>query len=695
VGFLQADSLSTNNKMAIFGKYTGGIPEAFDVRGNWAGIHAQQKANQEEMIGLAKKFQDTQIMMDELRGKVGGILGAYELGEDGKPDPSAPKYVHDAFNAVKKEGGLAGMSASQMNAVISGYSTGLEADKAKAAAKQNLYNSKVIDRNLRAMEEEDKLNEAYRKTQEEREKVSKEEEKEKKVPTKTQKSYDLTQPGEIARFAIDLADERRSASEGAGVIKPDAFREKQPKAKGGTAGWFNKKPSEIIAEAQAAAATADERARQAEVEAASKEADRRDASAALSELYAKRRGLEAASKQSPVVTNVVTPVPSPSAGMPGGGSRFSGMFRAGPFETTNLSGEQIRRFDEAKQAARLKSIKELEDVNSRIAQLEAAGVTGNPVKDAGEKPIQRTVSAAPATKKKEDKATIEATQYITEREKVQRTQEAILNDEYAIMTAYLKNNGGLPANWSKGSFMQLKGYPSIQTIPIEGVGTYVSINGKGELIKDTPMSIGDRASIRDAAILAQQRTLNGIDLGGNSGYVFTGEIGSNSIGDVNKVREELGKSSIALKNVDTLLRIAEDASMLDKLLPGEITGLAGGISNAIAAANRTEIGGSGAWSEADEARLQLIVRDPTKLRNMAFRAEAVSSLQAYKQRLTDGIKTKGQTYGFRLAGTPQDKRRAEAGIQRARIAYQTAMMSGKTKEEASEIARQSYSQSLE
>ena len=646
--------------MSMFQKFQGGLAESFNVQGALGGVLKQQQMTQAAMLDVAAKFDETNKQMANLRAGVEGILGNYPTDENGKPDSSAPKYVHDAYNAVKKEGGVAGMSASQMGAVLTGYQTGV-------AAEQQRYNSMVVQRNIRTMQEQDQLDEAYRKTQEEREKIAKEEEKDVTTKSTQKKVYDLSSVTGIADLASDAI--RGAAKSGGlmgGIVKGAQALSKKSNRKNieDAVGTIKDIAGKIV-----------EGQQQDDFQKRKREADTR----AIYETWQKRNAElsneavsligERARLRDEYGKDIFVP------GINAYGIRIGDGTSAKP--SPAVIAAQSSRLNEID--ARLKRIKAEQDAGANIVApaAQARGLTGFKGK---KEPINLTV---------------ESDVYETEKIKIQRTQEAMLNDEYSIMTNYLRNNGGLPSNWSKGSFMQLKGYPSIQTIPIEGVGTYVSINGKGEIIKDTPMSIGDRTNIRDAAILAQQRTLNGIDLGGNSGYIFTGEIGSNNIKDVNTVREELGKSSMALKNVDVLIKIAEDASLLDKLLPGEITGMAGGISNTIAAANRTEIGGSGAWSEADEARLQKIVRDPTSLRNMAFRQETLASLRTYKQRLTDGIQTKGQTYGFKLSGTPQDKRRAEAAIQRARISYQTAMMQGKTKEEASEIAKATYSQSLE
>jgi hypothetical protein len=642
--------------MANFQQFSGDLTAAFNVGNASQALIAQQKATSSEMIAQVERFNNTRMEMDAARAKVGGILSSYPTDDSGKPDISAPKYVHDAYNAVNKEGGLQQMSASQLNAVMTGYQTGMQVTQQRLQEMQT-------QRAIRQEEEQMRIDDAWRRTQEERNKVATEETKTTSVKTGTKEvaSYDLSN---AQGWGSLVSDTVQSVAKD-GVLK-SLLKVKSTDA---NVGEIVKKAGQYlgekiqVAEAEAQDKEFAQRKAQADTSAAmqASSAKRNELSRQLVELQAeKNRIKQEYGKPIQVVYGVSGP----------GGIPVS--------QNVPLTAEQIQQ-----QNNRLTAI----DIETKRIQEEFS------IDEKSMAPVyERRAGKVPQLN-----ATLRVTQdtYETEQKTVQRSQELMLTDEYNIVTNHLKATGSLPSSWNRSAFMQMKGYPNIQQVEIPGVGQYVSINGKGELIKskDLQGDIGDQLKIRDATILAQQRSLNGTELAGGTGYRFTGEIRSSDIKDVNKVRMELGTSSNALANVDTLLRVAEDASLIDKLVPGEITGLAGSISNAIQAASRTEIGGSGAWSEQDQIRIDKIVRDPTSLKNMAFRQETIASIKAYRQRLLDGMNRSGSVYGFRMSGTPADARNAEARISRLRIAYQTAIASGKSQQEALLIARDSVGMS--
>lgn len=719
--------------MANFQQFQGDLTGAFNVANQWQATIAQQKATSAEMLAQVERFNQTRMEMDAARAKVGGILSAYGTDEKGKPDASAPKYVHDAYNAINKEGGLQQMSASQLNAVLTGYQTGV------AASQQRLQDMQV-QKAIRAEEDQAKIDEAFRKTQEERDKIAKDEEVVSKKEVSTTKSYDITTPEGIRNFTIDYSKAKEDARQGIGVLKKEDWQRKQPRVMG-EAGWFAKSPAELISDAMAAASKQEEQKRKTEVEKAKTLAAAKVAESKLAELNARRvqqertlsdlksqgiatRGYDGIAEGQTLAFGDKVVKPSrrldvakaeleykdakdkyesaQSEWIRGGGGfgpkpenvnrlYVDYMAAAKRYDIAkghefsyqrarDLTPEEIQQFETERSSAIADAEKQLTVTTSEIEKLQS--VKSGPLPQSIRKPDKKLSDVK--------KAELDVTEYVEQRDRILKSQESMLTDEFNIITNHLKATGSMPSNWNRSTFMQMKGYPVIQQTEIPGVGMYVSVNGKGEIIKNKDLQgdIGDQLKIRDATLLAQQRSLNGTELAAGSGYRFTGEIRSNDIKDVNKVRMEIGTTSTALSNVDTLLRIAEDASLLDKLVPGEITGVASSISNAIQAASRTEIGGSGAWSEQDQMRIDKIVRDPTAIKNIAFRQETIASIKAYKQRLTDSLNRSGAVYGFRMSGTPNDARMAEARISRLRIAYQTALASGKNQQEALLVARQ-------
>jgi hypothetical protein len=656
--------------MANFQQFQGDLTAAFNVANTSQALIAQQKATSAEMLAQVERFNQTRMMMDEARAKVGSIMSAYQTDDKGKPDPSAPKYVHDAYNAVNKEGGLQQMSASQLNAVLTGYQTGVQ------ASQQRLQDMQV-QRAIRQEEEQTRIEDAWRKTQEEREKISKEEtvtEKKTKVSTK---AIDLNSTTGL----IDLlATSSKPEAPGKGVKKsPDKVIDQN-------AAWGGKTLVQVVQDAAKKAEEQEARKREEVAARAVEEARIAELPARrariVSEIESADASLNSAKQAFENPNTFNTSTGTYGAGMPGAYSvKIEGKRKTEA--QTKEEYAQIERTIREANKRKTDALNALDAIDNEIA-------TGpRPLNSIP--PIGVRKSGSNARNVYVTEATYEDVQT-----KQLKSQEALLNDEYNIITNQLKATGSLPSSWSRSTFMQMKGFPNIQQVEIPGVGMYVSVNGKGEVIKNKDLvgDLGDQTKVRDAVILAQQRSLNGTELAAGSGYRFTGEIRSNDIKDVNKVRMEVATTSTALTNVDTLLRIAEDSSLLDKMVPGEITGIASSISNAIQAASRTEIGGSGAWSEQDQVRIDKIVRDPTSIRNAAFRQETIASIKAYKQRLLDSVNRSGSVYGFRLSGTPSDARNAEAKISRARIAYQTALSSGKSEQEARQVARDAYGMSL-
>lgn len=129
--------------MAPFDKFKPLGFDPFRVTDSAGSVIDEMKARDKAMIDNVESYTNAIAEMDKLRGGVEAILGNYEVDDSGKPSEAAPKYVHDAYGAVKKEGGLARMSKSQLSKVLQGYA--VEADERKARNEERKLRNDEID----------------------------------------------------------------------------------------------------------------------------------------------------------------------------------------------------------------------------------------------------------------------------------------------------------------------------------------------------------------------------------------------------------------------------------------------------------------------------------------------------------------------------------------------------------------------
>ena len=116
--------------MALFDyKGTG---DYFDVRQNLNAVIDEQKARDKAVIDNVEKYLGAVEEMEGLRGGVQSILSQYSQDEKGKLSDAAPKYAHDAVKAVQSEGGITGMSKTQLLKVLKGYEAGMQERKFNA-----------------------------------------------------------------------------------------------------------------------------------------------------------------------------------------------------------------------------------------------------------------------------------------------------------------------------------------------------------------------------------------------------------------------------------------------------------------------------------------------------------------------------------------------------------------------------------
>lgn len=736
--------------MAIFGQYSGG--DAFNVAGNMDAVLKQQQATHQSMLDAVAKFNSARDEMDTLRKTTGAILSQYGVDDKGKPADSAPKYVHDLYNSINKEGGLSNISRSQMVAGIQAYQTGvgieqqqLQIEGARNANRHNAIANDMaqmqLDAAKRQLEEQARIREAKKATQADIEKLSKTKDVTTEevtmlrradglmVDIKTSDLQPLLEKFNTAKTDQERQDIKREVEKLVYKNTPESSRY-MSKEKLDEEGNFNGEyetvenpdykpfvssydplPREIPFDRKTKKPTKDispsvesnrlesffnsELAKYNQFKKQTEEKAKLDVDIAKYEsgsgtlygdvvynddksqsLHLKRKTIEStiASLQNTVENKEYSYQVPNTMGTAGG---MGGIGMGSRTITVKLSEKEL-----------LNKRKELIDLKSKRDEI-----------------VSEFEKRQQFLKEKASKATGEVTPYQTGRlqtetsrwdqvtekvvTQVQKDLYEQTDDEYAILSNWMKANGGVPETFTKEAFYASKGISRPIVMDIGGGQMYAKIGGKEAFLENkavsaNALSITDQKALFQAKELATARDLSGFQ---TNGFKFSGQIRVGDIDQANRVKLELGTSTRALANVDRLIKIAEDSSLYDKLMPAEISGIAQALTNAAQSANRTEIGGSGAWSNQDQEYMNKIIRDPTSGFNALFTKQTIASLKEYRSRLAAGLADKGAVYGFRYEQTGGGL--SDKGVQQMRVAYAQLMASGNyTPQEALQLARQ-------
>ncbi len=725
--------------MAIFGQYQGGDP--FNVAGNMRDVLKGQQNIHDSMIQAVEKFNTARQDMEVLQKQTGAILSQYGVDEKGKPDPTAPKYVHDMFNAVNKEGGVANMSRSQMIAGIKAYETGMgieakqlemQGARENIRARQNANDIAELQYKeaLKAREEQARIKEALKATEAAREglKKTKMGEGKERFAVKVGKedieidTKEITPLLEAVSTAEKITDQKErdkavkdanmavekylysksriskefsnqdviDALDGTGeeveAVKNPLYKPFQSAFEESTKSEFNltkgEKPLEPTIDR--GRTTGFIRAELAKMKA-------------IRDLTEEKKGIDVDTAkwnlgQSPVGTSgkqqyndttlrgFQTEIDKLNIAISANESIVKGELQgwssplSGDYvEYTPTKDEQLKARTKVQQLTEKRKGFE-EKLNARKEQLQAK--------------LSKLEGPTP-----EYKAGTFTTSEGGYREEYRNTQvemvksmEEQTDDEYAIMTNFFNANGGVPDSFSKEAFYQMKGIARPISVSLGGGNRYVEYRGEKKIVQDVQgqgMSLADEERMWKAGEFAKARNLNGVTA---NGFRFSGEVRVGDIDRANKVKEELFTSTRALASVDRMIEIAENASLFDKLLPTEISGIAQSLTNAAQSANRTEIGGSGAWSNQDQIYMDKVIRDPSGGFNAIFSTQAIASLKEYRARLLSGMIDKGTAYGFAFErGGNNDG--LDASLSQFRVRFNSALARNMTEQEAFEYAK--------
>jgi hypothetical protein len=810
--------------MSIFGQYQGGDP--FNVAGNMRDVLKGQQNVNDSMLQAVEKFNTARQDMEVLQKQTGAILSQYGVDEKGKPDDTAPKYVHDLFKAVNNEGGVANMSRSQMIAGIKAYETGfgvsakeLELQGAREGVRAKKTANDIAELQykeaLKAREEQTRIKEALKATEAAREAAKKE------LVTKDKKEvFSVPFEGETIQIkkeeylplqeALDNAENSKDEKEKPKLVKAakqaiekflvsksrvskeyldveDTDPNRGMAFNETTGEWERKKNPFYKPDFVSAYDTKDTREYNLSKGEAPPESTFNYAllEGFISKESAKYRAAKKAEAEAKAVENTEdkSPLTILKRQIDKNKKDLGPLYEKGIGKVSSIV-EELKselalgmtpfEFNQAVTRAEFEIEKEL-GVNTQEISIGQQGDFDRSVSGRAYNQVKRDfdsiiggmrsdmdfgfmtskgwsqsrsdgfyigVNALPPSKliklgklsgprdlnegevspeqraaamERADKM-LKAIKGKTEKSKVAETvkpyetgefvasaggrmaevrnskvevvksMEEQTDDEYAIMSNYFTANGGMPDSFSKEAFYRMKGIARPISISLGGGNRYVEYNGEKKIVQDVQgqgMSLADEERLWKAGEFAKSRNLNGVQA---NGFRFSGEVRVGDIDKANKVKEELFTSTRALASVDRMLEIAENASLFDKLLPTEISGIAQSLTNAAQSANRTEIGGSGAWSNQDQAYMDKVIRDPSSGFNAIFSTQAIASLKEYRSRLLAGMVDKGTAYGFAFErGGNNDG--LDASLSQFRVRFNSALARNMTEQEALEYAK--------
>jgi len=743
--------------MPIFGQYSGG--DSFNVAGNMDAVLKGQQNVNDTMLQAVEKFNTARQDMETLQKQTGAILSQYDVDDKGKPDATAPKYVHDLYKSVNNEGGVANMSRSQMIAGIKAYETGfgveakqveLQGAREGVRAKQNANNIAELQYKeaLKAREDQARIKAALKATEDAR-KAAREAKKtgevKERFAVKVGKEDIEVDTKEITPLlsAVETAEKITDPKEREQAIKDANMAvEKYLYSKSRISKEFENsynpyegdpnadtivegKKNPLYRKFQSAFAdpaqtefnlTKGERPPEATINRGTTTAYIRTELAkqkAIRDLTAEKKDLNVDEAKHQLERN--QKVNRVSSINPYGGSSVTiesvsnnpviadlekDLARQNAIidKNTKVLDGVIFDYDDpnvgafAKKGDKIAKERQFALRREVIAARKSAETTTAKLNRQKEL-LNSNVNKAekPAPEYKAGAVTVSPEGY---REEYRNTQVQMVksmqeqtDDEFAIMTNFFKGqNDGAPDSFTKEAFYQMKGIANPISIPLGGGNRYVEYRGEKKIVQDVQsqgMSVADEEKMWKAGEFAKARNLNGVNA---NGFRFSGEVRVGDIDRAQKVKEELFTSTRALASVDRMIEIAENSSLFDKLLPTEISGIAQSLTNSAQSANRTEIGGSGAWSNQDQVYMDKVIRDPSSGFNAIFSTQAIASLKEYRNRLIMGMTDKGTVYGFAFEkGGSQEG--LDSSMSQFRVRFNSALARNMTEQEALEYAK--------
>lgn len=270
---------------------------------------------------------------------------------------------------------------------------------------------------------------------------------------------------------------------------------------------------------------------------------------------------------------------------------------------------------------------------------------------------------------------------ITNRPELKSDDEKIA-EEYGQLTNRLRSMGGVPLNWSESTYRQMRGYPpKIRIVSSNGV-KLVGIGDKWEVMQDKAANVGDQIALQKHAILVDSIRVDGMS---SDKWSFRGDIRTTEANEAGKVKESVLSVTRAIDAIDRLIELGE-TDLWDSITPTEKSGVIEAVTNSIQAAGRTEIAGSGAFSEQDAKKLEDIVPSLASIKGAVFRQQSLAKLKEYRTRMSQKVKGIGTAWGFQVGESAASglTQQQEALI---RLRYNEYRKQGADHEQAKQAAR--------
>lgn len=268
-----------------------------------------------------------------------------------------------------------------------------------------------------------------------------------------------------------------------------------------------------------------------------------------------------------------------------------------------------------------------------------------------------------------------------------KSDDEKIAEEYGMLTSRLQGLGGVPMNWSEDTYRQMRGYaPKIKIVQQGGIAL-VGIGDKWQVIKtgaENQMSPSELATTEKHAVWKDSIRTDRLS---NAKWTFRGDIRTTEADTAGKVKKAVTDSTRALEALDKLIDLGE-TGFWDSITPSDKAGVIEGVTNSVQAAGRTEIAGSGAFSEQDAKKLESIVPSMASITGAVFREKSLTMLKTYRERMAMQVADIGRTWGFEVKET-KNAGLTEPQIAAIRGAYTELIKQGYNHEDAKKLAIES------
>jgi hypothetical protein len=190
----------------------------------------------------------------------------------------------------------------------------------------------------------------------------------------------------------------------------------------------------------------------------------------------------------------------------------------------------------------------------------------------------------------------------------------------------------------------MRGYPPKIRIVSSNVVKLVGIGDKWEVMQDKAANVGDQIALQKHAILIDSIRTDKLS---TDKWVFQGDIRTTEANEAGKVKDSVLAVTRAIDAIDRLLELG-DTGLWDSITPTAKASAIEALTNSVQAAGRTEIAGSGAFSEEDARKLETIVPSLASLKGAFFREGAIEKLGQYRVRMLKKAQDIGNAWGFKV-----------------------------------------------